>query len=275
MNKYFFLSMIATFMMLLDVNAQNNTYNIVISMNNGSEISIGSDEIRKITFSEGKLDFCGNDIQSLLFSQVEMLEEIANLKNRINELSNDVANLKNGDTSNSQSTIEAKFVGSWTASVGGSGHNFVFLPNGRAMRDRESFGKWSYNEEKQILATTLEMWSFNITAIFDDEWVGTTVNTGKSVNARKESDAYFIPEYLRMLTWISEDGKSFVYDDYYYSTVSNINFDNENASFDIKRSRKEYTYTDKFEIEKMYSEKPALTIRRTDLGTKKYYGTFK
>lgn len=94
---------------------------------------------------------------------------------------------------------EQKFVGYWGVATGSGYHTFIFLPNGKAVRDNESYGQWQYNPQTGILATTIDMWQFNVTAIFEDAWTGVTINTGRGVSAHRGNDADFLKSLLKLI----------------------------------------------------------------------------
>lgn len=52
MKKQFLLSLIAAFVMALSANAQGNTYNMKVKMADGTEITIGPNDIENISFNE-------------------------------------------------------------------------------------------------------------------------------------------------------------------------------------------------------------------------------
>lgn len=66
MKKQLFLSLIAALMMTLGVNAQENTYNMVINMANGNTITIGPNEIDNIAFNDGAVVVSGTKIDDLM-----------------------------------------------------------------------------------------------------------------------------------------------------------------------------------------------------------------
>ncbi len=61
-----FLALLATF----SARAQENTYNMVIEMTNGTKINIGPNDIRSLTFNDGQLVVTGGDLQAWM----EMVE---------------------------------------------------------------------------------------------------------------------------------------------------------------------------------------------------------
>ena len=71
-------SIITLFLALLTmtVQAQENTYNMVIEMTNGTKITIGPNDIRSLTFNNGELTVTGESLQSWMESvpkRVDML----------------------------------------------------------------------------------------------------------------------------------------------------------------------------------------------------------
>ena len=66
MKKFFLMSLIAAFVMVLNVNAQDNTYNMVVKMLNGTEITIGPNEIENIFFNDGEIVVKGTKLEELL-----------------------------------------------------------------------------------------------------------------------------------------------------------------------------------------------------------------
>jgi hypothetical protein len=66
MKKQFLLSLIAAFVMALSANAQGNTYNMKVKMADGTEITIGPNDIENISFNEGAVVVSGIKLQELL-----------------------------------------------------------------------------------------------------------------------------------------------------------------------------------------------------------------
>ena len=59
--------------------AQNNTYNMVIEMTNGTKINIRSNDVRDISFNNGELVMTGEDLNSLVEQQKRMQASIDSL----------------------------------------------------------------------------------------------------------------------------------------------------------------------------------------------------
>ena len=133
------------------------------------------------------------------------------------------------DTTTELTEEEQKLVGLWNLNANGNGHFFVFLPNGKACRDGKTYGEWAYDPDTKILATTINMWQFQITALFDDNFVGYTINTGRAVNASRGTDTDMFKQYLNMVRWINTDSLAKYSDPFeshassYYS-VSSMNY---------------------------------------------------
>ena len=66
MKKQILLSLIAAFVMALNANAQGNTYNMKVKMADGTEITIGPNDIENISFNEGAVVVSGIRLQELL-----------------------------------------------------------------------------------------------------------------------------------------------------------------------------------------------------------------
>lgn len=96
-------------------------------------------------------------------------------------------------------TTLSKFVGFWLTNR--DNVNFLFFPDETAVQFNDTYyeyknghgvvakGKWQYNEELNLLATTLGNWQINITAIFEDEWTGVSVG-GTVISAEKRNEDY-------------------------------------------------------------------------------------
>lgn len=99
--KRIFLSLATALITILGISAQN-TYNMVIEMNNGTKINIGPNDIKNISFVDGDLTISGESID-------EIKKEIADLKQKLDEqkscecskeietLKQEIANLNTSD----------------------------------------------------------------------------------------------------------------------------------------------------------------------------------
>lgn len=69
MKKNILIALFALLAVALNGNAQNNTYNMVIEMANGTKITIGPNDVKNISFNNGELVMTGEDINSLVEQQ--------------------------------------------------------------------------------------------------------------------------------------------------------------------------------------------------------------
>ena len=79
MKKNFLIALFALMAVALNSNAQNNTYNMVIEMANGTKITIGPNDVKNISFNNGELVISGESINTLA-------EEQKHLQNRIDSI---------------------------------------------------------------------------------------------------------------------------------------------------------------------------------------------
>ncbi|MBQ8486573.1 MAG: hypothetical protein IJ533_02860 [Prevotella sp.] len=77
MKKQLLLSLVAAFMMALGISAQNNSYSMVIEMTDGTKVTIGPNDIKNMTFTDGQLTVSGESIDGIK-------KDIAELKEKIN-----------------------------------------------------------------------------------------------------------------------------------------------------------------------------------------------
>ncbi len=68
----------------LVTSAQNNTYNMVIELANGTKITIGPNDIRNISFNEGQLVITGEDLNTF----------VNHVNNKTDSLNDDIQNLQ-------------------------------------------------------------------------------------------------------------------------------------------------------------------------------------
>lgn len=93
MRKRLFVWLAAIFVMALAANAQGNSYSMVIEMANGTKINIGPNDIKNISFIDGKLALEG--------------EGIDDIKKEIATLSAKVDNIQMPDLNSVYAAIEA------------------------------------------------------------------------------------------------------------------------------------------------------------------------
>ncbi len=104
MKKHFILSLMAAVLMALNVNAQEeNTYSMVITLANGTSITIGPNEVSNISFNDGEITVSGakieemaNDIMRNSENIYMLMSENQNNRVRIDNIENKV--YENSDT---------------------------------------------------------------------------------------------------------------------------------------------------------------------------------
>lgn len=79
MKKNILTALFALLTVALNSNAQNNTYNMVIEMANGTKINIGPNDVKNISFNNGELVMTGEDINSLVEKQNKTEERLDSL----------------------------------------------------------------------------------------------------------------------------------------------------------------------------------------------------
>lgn len=66
MKRFFLLSLVATFVSLMSVSAQDNTYSMIIKLANGTTLTIGPNEVDSISFNDGEITVSGSTISDLV-----------------------------------------------------------------------------------------------------------------------------------------------------------------------------------------------------------------
>ena len=74
MKKQIILSLLATLVSVLGISAQENTYSMVIKLNNGTVLTIGPNEVDSISFNDGQVTFSGQNLSQLV-EKVDSIEE--------------------------------------------------------------------------------------------------------------------------------------------------------------------------------------------------------
>ncbi len=103
-----------------------------------------------------------------------------------------------------------QFVGLWL-NQGGRGYDFFFFQDGTATAyDRgtlyvESTGKWSFNKETSILATTIGGWQWQVTLVDDEDWAGIAFDSGVTQSFSKATTLDEIKAILESKHWESTD----------------------------------------------------------------------
>ena len=66
MKKIIIVSLLVTLVSVITASAQENTYSIVVKMQNGTVLTIGPNEADSIYFTEGKLNVSGQSIEDII-----------------------------------------------------------------------------------------------------------------------------------------------------------------------------------------------------------------
>lgn len=66
MKRFFLLSLVAAFVSLMSVSAQDNTYSMIIKLANGTTLTIGPNEVDSISFNDGEITVSGSTISDLV-----------------------------------------------------------------------------------------------------------------------------------------------------------------------------------------------------------------
>ena len=85
MKRFFLLSLVATFVSLMSVSAQDNTYSMIIKLANGTTLTIGPNEVDSISFNDGEITVSGSTINELV---AEITKAQTESQARIDSLSN-------------------------------------------------------------------------------------------------------------------------------------------------------------------------------------------
>ena len=86
MKKNLLMALVALMAFALSGNAQNNTYNMVIEMANGTKITIGPNDVKNISFNDGELVMTGEDINTLVERQSETEARVRAIKAQGDEI---------------------------------------------------------------------------------------------------------------------------------------------------------------------------------------------
>ena len=106
MKKHFILSLMAAVLMALNVNAQEeNTYSMVITLANGTSITIGPNEVSNISFNDGEITVSGAKIEEMANDISKNSASIATL-NALVQDSREVINYVEGKIYSNTDMIE-------------------------------------------------------------------------------------------------------------------------------------------------------------------------
>ena len=91
MRKITFISLFIALFASVSMQAQENAYNMVIEMNNGTKITIGPNDVKNITFNDGELVVTGPSLQEWMQS-VELAIEQRAMRVELDDVIYDVKN---------------------------------------------------------------------------------------------------------------------------------------------------------------------------------------
>lgn len=97
------------------------------------------------------------------------------------------------------------FVGAWESSTGSQ--TFVFFNDGYAKLNGKYFGKWTYNKDTNILATTVNNFQFQITLTSNDEWAAIGISSNKTYSFKRITGANLAYAILNGATVVDLDNK--------------------------------------------------------------------
>ena len=86
MRKNFIMSLFAMLLTVITLSAQNNTYTMVIEMQNGTKVNIGPNEVKNISFNNGQVVFSGNTIAEINADIMSLWSELQTLRKIVQKL---------------------------------------------------------------------------------------------------------------------------------------------------------------------------------------------
>jgi len=92
--KRFFITLFAFCMAASTIIAQNNTYNMQITLANGTTVSIGANEIKSIAFDNGQISVDGQRLEDIIKSVSDQTASIDALKSQIDRTNTSLATLQ-------------------------------------------------------------------------------------------------------------------------------------------------------------------------------------
>ena len=98
------MSLVATFIIAVSAFAQTNTYNMVLTLTDGTVITIGPNDLKQLDFKEGDVTVSGTNITTLMSSITAMQAQIDQLHNYL-AMMNDALEKVNTDVMASKEAI--------------------------------------------------------------------------------------------------------------------------------------------------------------------------
>lgn len=110
--------------------------------------------------------------------------------------------------SNNPTDKFSEFVGEWEGDMG----DFMFFNDGNAKQisnnDKVTFGKWTFDKETRILATTVNDWQFQVTLSSNDSWAAANLAGTQTYSfEREDEDEDYFYDLLLGATCTDETGE--------------------------------------------------------------------
>lgn len=105
---------------------------------------------------------------------------------------------------NLPSENDSEFVGGWQGTMG----KFLFFNDGNAKLGGDIFGKWTFDNETKILATTLDGWQFVVTLTSEDQWAAIAASGTGTYTFNSLDQVEYAYALMHGATYEAEDGES-------------------------------------------------------------------
>ena len=85
MKKNFFTALLLMLMTVMNVGAQTNEHNMVITLKNGTTITLGHDDLQNITFNGETINVEGNTIDGIQLSIAQLQNDIQTVAGKVDQ----------------------------------------------------------------------------------------------------------------------------------------------------------------------------------------------
>lgn len=85
MKKNFFTALLLMLMTVMNVGAQTNEHNMVITLKNGTTITLGHDDLQNITFNGETINVEGNTIDGIQLSIAKLQNDIQTVAEKVDQ----------------------------------------------------------------------------------------------------------------------------------------------------------------------------------------------
>lgn len=85
MKKNFFTALLLMLMTVMNVGAQTNEHNMVITLKNGTTITLGHDDLQNITFNGETINVQGNTIDGIQLSIAKLQNDIQTVAEKVDQ----------------------------------------------------------------------------------------------------------------------------------------------------------------------------------------------